>query len=154
MKKYNIYSMQYVFKKNWLPFLHMTVVISILQTVFFKSFLESSILVVLINTNCKFGVILIPTLNVNPTLFVNLCKFLGPPKFTMLQLLSFTKWVFIQISIMHANGFWPMNELIHHPWKLIHKKLPSEKLPYKNKIPYDTKYHIYCSFGLWNNFTI
>ena len=40
-----------------------------------------------------------PTLNVHPTLFVNV--FLGDYRFTVLQLLSLTKWCFIQISITH-----------------------------------------------------
>ena len=67
-----------------------------------------------------------PTLNVNPTLFVIPCKFFGDYRFKVLQLLSLTKWVFIYISIIHDNissqaadkrriGFWPMDELIHHP---------------------------------------
>ena len=61
-----------------------------------------------------------PTLNVNPTLFVIPCEICWG------LILSLTKRFFIQISTIHeldtqvANkreevGFWPMDELIHHP---------------------------------------
>ena len=57
-------------------------------------------------------------------------KFLGDYRITMLQLMSFTKSFSIQISNIHDNfssqvvgkekvGYWPMDELIHHPWQYL-----------------------------------
>ena len=69
--------------------------------------------------------------------------FLEDYRFTVLQLQSLTKWNFIQISIIHDNissqvadkgkvGYWPMDELIHHPWQYLStysQEVSSEKLP-------------------------
>ena len=78
-----------------------------------------------------------PTLNVNPTLFVIPCKNFGHSRFTVLQLLSLTKWFCIQISIIHDNissqvahkekvgflGQWMNSSIIHDTnCSLIHKK--------------------------------
>ena len=49
-------------------------------------------------------IIVSPTLNVGLTLFVIPCEFfLGGYRFIVLQLLSLTKWIFIQFSIIHDN---------------------------------------------------
>ena len=84
------------------------------------------------------------TLNANPPLNVIPCKiFRGDCRITMLWLVSLTKWFFIQISIIHDKrlftscwqakvGFWPMDELIHHPWQYWFTyswEVSSEKLP-------------------------
>jgi hypothetical protein len=65
-------------------------------------YLVSTILIVLLNTNVKCSIVS-PTLNINPTLFVIPCNFILGYSFTTLQLLSLTKQIFIQISIIHDN---------------------------------------------------
>ena len=47
-----------------------------MQLLTFVSYLVSPILIVLLNTICKLWYLVSPTLNVNPILFVILCKFL------------------------------------------------------------------------------
>ena len=77
-----------------------------------------------------------PTLDVNPTSFVIPCKFFGDNRFIVLQILSLSKWFFIQFSIIHDNislqvvdkrrerfGQWMNSSIIEtHIFSLIHKK--------------------------------
>lgn len=62
----------------------------------------SPILILLLNSNCKPGVVS-QTLNVNPTLFVNLYRLSGAYRFTDSQLLSLTKCSFIQFQSSFNN---------------------------------------------------
>ena len=75
---------------------------------------------------------------------------LGDYRFTMLQLLSFIKWQFtpyfnhqrqyiITSCWQEKVGFWPMNELIHHPWQYLFTY--SEEVSYESYHS-DIKYHM------------
>ena len=90
-----------------------------------------------------------PTLDVNPTLFVIPCNFLGVYRFIVLQLLSLTKCCFIQISIIHDNipsqvadkrrnyfGQWMNSSIIHDSiCKFIYKRCHPKS--YYSEIKYD-----------------
>ena len=44
-----------------------------------------------------------PTMNVDPTLLSFVVNLSRDHRFTVLQILSLTKWFFIQISVIHDN---------------------------------------------------
>ena len=64
--------------------------------------------IVLVNTICKTPRVVPPTLNVSLIMDSSFLfkKTNGHNRSTMLKLLSFIKWFFIQISIFHDNIWW------------------------------------------------
>ena len=113
----------------------------------------SPVLIILLNTNCKPSIVTL-TLNVNPTLFVIPCNFLGDYGFPFLQCMSLTKWFFIQISTFHMSissqvadermwgcGQWMNSSIIYdNICKLIHKNC------HPNSYHSDIKYHMTLNF--------
>ena len=94
-------------------------------------------------------VVVSPTLNVTPILFVIPCKFLEYDRYRVVQLLSLTKSFFIQTSIideifhyklLHGKvGFCPINELISFTKVLV--SLIHKSCHLKSHLS-DIKYHM------------
>jgi hypothetical protein len=104
-----------------------------------------------------------PTLKVNPRKFP--CNFFGDYKFIVLQLLSLTKWFFIQLSIIHDNipsqvakkrrqgfGQWINSSIIHdNICSLIRKNCHLKRYPSDKK--YHMKLNTICIVDAWRRYS-